>query len=81
MKIAVLFGSPRANGNTATLTKTFIKTAEELGIDGGSYRAWYKDDHLTFRWIHGKPWTEGSIMYAEEYFHGKLHKFKFVCVP
>jgi hypothetical protein len=44
-------------------------------IDDGSYRAWHKDDHLTFRWIHGILWTEGSIMYAEEYFHGKLHKF------
>lgn len=31
MKIVALFGSPRANGNTATLTKTFNKTAEELG--------------------------------------------------
>jgi multimeric flavodoxin WrbA len=31
MKIAVLFGSPRANGNTATLTKAFIETAEESG--------------------------------------------------
>jgi multimeric flavodoxin WrbA len=31
MKIVTLFGSPRANGNTATLTKTFNKTAEELG--------------------------------------------------
>jgi multimeric flavodoxin WrbA len=31
MKIVALFGSPRANGNTATLAKTFNKTAEELG--------------------------------------------------
>lgn len=31
MKIVSLFGSPRANGNTATLIKTFNKTAEELG--------------------------------------------------
>lgn len=31
MKIVALFGSPRANGNTATLTKTFNETAEELG--------------------------------------------------
>jgi len=46
--------------------------------DDSSYRAWHKDDHVTFRWIHGMPWTEGAIMYAEEYFHGKLHKFKFV---
>jgi multimeric flavodoxin WrbA len=33
MKIVALFGSPRANGNTATLTKTFNRTAEELGAD------------------------------------------------
>jgi multimeric flavodoxin WrbA len=33
MKIVALLGSPRANGNTATLTKTFNKTAEELGAD------------------------------------------------
>ena len=31
MKIVTLLGSPRANGNTATLAKTFNKTAEELG--------------------------------------------------
>ena len=33
MKVVVLFGSPRVNGNTATLAKAFIKTAEELGAD------------------------------------------------
>lgn len=33
MKVVALFGSPRANGNTATLTKAFNKTAEELGAD------------------------------------------------
>ena len=33
MKIVALLGSPRTNGNTATLTKTFNKTAEELGAD------------------------------------------------
>jgi multimeric flavodoxin WrbA len=31
MKIVALLGSPRANGNTATLTRAFNKTAEELG--------------------------------------------------
>jgi multimeric flavodoxin WrbA len=33
MKIVALFGSPRANGNTATLTKTFNQTAEDLGAE------------------------------------------------
>lgn len=31
MKIVSLFGSPRVNGNTATLAKIFNKSAEELG--------------------------------------------------
>lgn len=30
MKIVTLFGSPRINGNTATLAKAFNKTAEDL---------------------------------------------------
>ncbi len=33
MKIVSLFGSPRVNGNTATLAKTFNETAEDLGAD------------------------------------------------
>jgi multimeric flavodoxin WrbA len=33
MKIVALLGSPRANGNTATLTKTFNQTAEDLGAE------------------------------------------------
>lgn len=37
MKIVALFGSPRANGNTATLTKTFNETAEELGAEVQTY--------------------------------------------
>ena len=46
-------------------------------VDDESYRAWHKEDHVRFRWIHGQPWTEGSVIYAEEYIHGKLHKIKF----
>jgi len=47
-------------------------------VDDASYRAWHKDDHVSFRWLKGQPWTEGSVMYVEEYLHGKLHKLKFV---
>ena len=47
-------------------------------VDDRSYRAWHKEDHVTFRWLQGTPWAEGAIMVAEEYLHGKLHKFKFV---
>jgi uncharacterized protein YndB with AHSA1/START domain len=46
-------------------------------VDDDSYRAWHKEDHVSFRWLKGNPWTEGSVLYAEEYIHGKLHKLKF----
>ena len=47
-------------------------------VDDASYRAWHPEDHVAFRWIKGEPWQEGSVAYAEEYLHGKLHKFKFL---
>jgi hypothetical protein len=46
-------------------------------VDDASYRAWHPDDHEAFRWIRGAPWEEGSVAYAEEYLHGRLHKLKF----
>ena len=47
-------------------------------VDDSSYRAWHEKDHVSFRWVKGTPWKEGSIVHAEEYLHGKLHKLKFV---
>ncbi len=47
-------------------------------VDDASYRAWHPQDHVAMRWEKGSPWQEGSVVYAEEYFHGKLHKLKFV---
>ena len=47
-------------------------------VDDESYRAWHPDDHVALRWIKGRPLEEGSVVYAEEYIHGKLHKVKFV---
>lgn len=47
-------------------------------VDDASYRAWHPEDHVAFRWIRGEPWQEGSAAYAEEYIHGKLHKFNFL---
>lgn len=47
-------------------------------IDDESYRAWHPDDHVALRWIKGQPWEEGSVLYAQEYLHGKLHKMKLV---
>ena len=46
-------------------------------VDDDSYQAWHPKDHVSFRWLKGPPWTEGSVIYAEEYIHGKLHKLKF----
>ncbi|MBW2513372.1 MAG: SRPBCC family protein [Deltaproteobacteria bacterium] len=47
-------------------------------VDSEGYRAWHKKDHVAFRFIKGTPWTVGSVVVAEEYIHGKLHKLKFV---
>jgi len=41
-----------------------------------SYRSWHPE-HVDLRWIKGEPVQEGSIMYAEEYLQGHLHKLKF----
>ena len=41
-----------------------------------NYQAWHPD-HVDIRWIKGEPLQEGSIVYAEEYLHGELHKLKF----
>ena len=47
-------------------------------VDDASYQIWHPEDHVAFRWIQGQPWQQGSVAYAEEYLHGKLHKFKFL---
>ena len=47
-------------------------------VDDESYRVWHPDDHVSLRWLKGPPWKVGSIVFAEEYIHGKLHKLKFV---
>ena len=44
--------------------------------DKESYQAWHRD-HVDIRWIKVRPLQQGSIVYAEEYLHGDLHKLKF----
>lgn len=46
--------------------------------DDESYQAWHPKDHISLRWVKGKPWEVGSIVYAKEYIHGVVHKLKFV---
>ena len=36
-------------------------------VDNESYRLWHPEDHVAFRWLKGKPWEEGSEVYAEKY--------------
>ncbi len=47
-------------------------------VDDESYRAWHRDDHVSLRWVKGRPWEEGSVAYAKEYLHGKIHRLKFM---
>ena len=47
-------------------------------VDDESYRAWHEKEHVSFAWLSGEPWSEGSVLRAEEYLHGKPHKFTFV---
>lgn len=37
-------------------------------------------DNISFRWLKGEPWVEGSIAYAEKYLHGKPHRFTFIII-
>jgi len=46
-------------------------------VDDNSYRVWHPDDHVSLRWIRGRPWEEGSVACAEEYLHGRLHRMRF----
>jgi hypothetical protein len=45
---------------------------------GDNYRRLHPEDHVLIRWVRGKPWEEGSVVYAEQYAHGKLHKLKYI---
>jgi hypothetical protein len=58
-----------------------IKTSPERIFDWlqhlpEHYLAWHPD-HVACRFLKGEAFEEGSILYAEEYIHGKLHRLKF----
>lgn len=42
-----------------------------------NYRDWHTE-HVSVHWIKGNSTKEGSVLYAEEYLHGGLHKLKFL---
>jgi len=59
----------------ANTDKVFTQLVEYLS-NRESYKSWHPE-HVDLRWIKGKPMREGSILYAEEYLQGYLHKLKF----
>ncbi len=44
-----------------------------------NYTNWHSE-HVRWYWKKGKPLKEGSTLYVEEKFHGKIHKIKAICV-
>jgi hypothetical protein len=62
-----------------------IKATQEKIFDGlvkvlssqEYYKKWHKD-HVKCQWLKGKPFEKGSMLYIEEYLHGKLHKIKLL---
>jgi len=60
---------------TATPEQVFEWLVQRMK-DKESYQAWHPD-HVDIRWIKGEPLQEGSILYAEEYLQGDLHKLRF----
>ncbi|MCD6358474.1 MAG: hypothetical protein J7L90_00715 [Dehalococcoidia bacterium] len=42
-----------------------------------NYRTWHPKDHVELRYIKGSLTEKDSLVYFEEYLHGKLEKMKF----
>jgi len=61
----------------ATPEKVFDRLTH-LFREKEDYQSWHPD-HVDLYWIRGKLFEEGSIGYCEEYLHGEIHKFKFLC--
>ena len=59
----------------ASADKVFNQLVEHLS-NRESYKSWHPE-HIDLRWIKGEPVREGSILYAEEYLDGHLHKLKY----
>lgn len=41
-----------------------------------NYQSWHPA-HVDCRWLKGEPFEIGSVLYAEEYLGGELHRLKF----
>ncbi|MFC2099661.1 SRPBCC family protein [Candidatus Bipolaricaulota bacterium] len=59
----------------APASEVFAKLSEFL-TDRDGYLAWHSE-HVDLRWFKGEPMHEGSVLCADEYLHGRLHKLRF----
>ena len=59
----------------ASAEKVFDQLVKNIS-NKESYKLWHPE-HVDLRWIKGEPVREGSILYAEEYLDGNLHKLKY----
>ena len=41
------------------------------------YKQWHPEDHISAKWIKGKGFEPGSVLYAEEYLGDKIEKLTF----
>ena len=41
-----------------------------------NYKAWHPEDHVSFKWIKGRPMESGSTWYAEEILGGGSRRLK-----
>jgi len=39
-----------------------------------NYKSWHEKDHILAKWIRGRNFEEGSVLYSEEYLGGILEK-------
>lgn len=67
-----LTDSIEIDGSSEEIFNVIIKF---LSSEDG-YKMW-SEDHVSCTWIKGRPFEIGSILYVEEYLHGKLHRLKF----
>ena len=60
-----------------TTPKEVFKGLMKVFSSQEHFKRWH-EDHVKCLWLKGEPFEIGSILYVEEYLHGKLHKMKFL---
>ena len=59
----------------ASAEKIFNYLVQHM-TDSKSYKEWH-NEHVSLKWLKGKPVTKGSIVYIEEYLGESLQKLTF----